>query len=229
MFWAVIRCNLRDPGAAAEFNRWYDGRHLPRYVRQPGFRRGWRLEKLDHPAERGDPGQRYLAIYEMESVAAFNAALERDHLHGHPWEGWESRITDWQRTYYRELLSFGASAPAGAGLGRFWTIVRVDFAGSDLAQEEAFNLWYDTHHIPEICAFPGFRRAWRLKLEPHCAELGPRRQKYAAVYETDDVDYLPTVRRGAIPWDGIWTDQIRNWEIGFYRKLYDSEARDQSE
>jgi hypothetical protein len=43
-FWAVIRCNLRDLSTAGEFNRWYNQQHAPRYIRQRGFRRGWRLE-----------------------------------------------------------------------------------------------------------------------------------------------------------------------------------------
>jgi hypothetical protein len=224
MIWAVIRCNLRDPARADKFNHWYNGQHAPRYIRQPGFRRGWRLEKLDHPAQRGDPGQRYLAIYETESAAAFNAALDRDLVESHPWEEWENRIKDWQRTYYRDLLSFGQVSPPEQGRGGFWTMVRVDLDEADPAQEQAFNDWYDTRHVPEVCAFPGFRRAWRLRLEPDPNDLGPRGQKYLAVYETDIADYLPTARRGATPWDGIWADRIRNWEIGFYRKLYDYEG-----
>jgi hypothetical protein len=225
MFWTVVRCNLRDPKRADEFNRWYDEQHAPRYIGQPGFRRGWRLEKLDHAAQRGDPGQRYLAICETESVAAFNAAVDRDFAtRGHPWEEWETRVQDWQRTYYRKLFSFGMTTPPDAGAGGFWTIVRVDLDGVDNAGEQSFNSWYDDRHVPEVCRFPGFRRAWRLRVEPDSDEVGPRGQRCVAVYETDDPDYLPTARRGATPWDGIWTNQIRNWEIGFYRKLYDYEA-----
>ncbi len=226
MFWAVIRCNLRDESAAPDFNRWYNLKHAPRYIAQPGFRRGWRLERLDHSDQRGDPGQRYLAVYEIESIAAFNAALDRDLAESHPWEDWETRIKDWQRTYYCNLLSFGDALPAHVGKGCFWTIVRVDLAAADAAEEQAFNTWYDTRHVPEVGGFPGFRRAWRFKLEPDSGDLGPRGQRYMAVYETDDADYLPTVRRGAIPWDGVWADRIRNWEIGFYRKLYDYEERE---
>jgi hypothetical protein len=29
-----------------------------------------------------------------------------------------------------------------------------------------------------------------------------------------------------VPWDGIWGDHIRNWEMGFYRKLYDHEEQE---
>lgn len=224
MFWAVVKCNLCDPNAAPEFNDWYNRQHAPRYIAQPGFRRGWRLERFDQAGQRGEPGQRYLAVYEIESIAAFNAVLERDLAKSHPWEEWETRIKDWQRTYYSNLLSFGASQPMRGDKGRFWTIVRVDLGGVGENEEQAFNTWYDTRHVPEVCGFAGFRRAWRLKLEPDASDLGPRGQKYMAVYETDHPDYLPTVRRGAVPWDGIWGDYIRNWEIGFYRKLYDYDA-----
>ena len=118
MFWAVIKCNLRDPGAVGEFNAWYNGQHAPRYIVQPGFRRGWRLERFDQAGQRGQPGQRFLAIYEVDSVAAFNAALERDLAVSHPWEQWETRIQDWQRTYYRNLLTYGGVQPERGNKGR---------------------------------------------------------------------------------------------------------------
>lgn len=225
MFWAVIKCNLRDPSEAKKFNAWYNEQHAPRYVAQPGFRRGWRLERLDREGQRGDPGQRYLAIYEIDAVADFNAALDRDLAESHPWEEWEDKVADWQRTYYRTLLSFGSPNATGAGDDGYWTIVRVDFAGLNDSQERAFNAWYDKQHVPEIGSFPGFHRAWRLKLEPDANDLGARGQKYMAIYETDQPDYLPRVRRGKTPWDGIWGDYVSNWQVGFYRKLFDREKQ----
>jgi len=225
MFWTFIRCNLRDPNESDLFNRWYNDEHAPRYIRQPGFRRGWRLERLDHPAQRGNPRQRYLAIYETDTVSAFNAALARDLEESHPWEEWETRIVDWQRTYYRGVFSYGYKTPPVGELGGFWTIVRVDFEAEDSRAEAAFNEWYNTKHVPEVCSFPGFRRSWRLELEPDAGDLGPRGQKYVAIYESDDPNYLPNARSGATPWDGLWADRVRNWEIVFYRKLYDHERR----
>jgi hypothetical protein len=217
MFW------VRDASAVLEFNEWYNGQHAPRYIAQAGFRRGWRLERFDQAGQRGELGQRFVAIYEIDSIAAFNAALERDLAESHPWEKWKARIKDWQRTYYRNILSFGEAQPERGDKGRFWTIVRVDLEGLTENEEQAFNTWYDSRHVPEVCSFAGFRRAWRLKLEPDVGDLGPRGQKYMAVYETDDPEYLPIVRRGTVPWDGIWGEHIRNWDIGFYRKLYDYE------
>lgn len=225
--WAFIRCDLIDPAEAATFNRWYNDEHAPRYVRQPGFRRAWRLERLDLPEQRGTPHQRYLAVYETETVADFNDVLRRDAEDSHPWEGWESRITGWQRTYYGVIARYGADRPADGG-GSHWTIVRVDFEEAGAGDEADFNRWYDETHLPEVCAFPGFRRAWRLRLEPDGNDLGPRGQRYVAVYETDAADYLPVARRGTVPWDGKWAGSIRNWEAMFYRKLFDSEAQARS-
>jgi hypothetical protein len=224
MFWSVIKCNLLDTAAADEFNEWYNNEHAPRYIAQPGFRRGWRLERYDQPGQRGEAGQRFVAVYETESIGAFNAALERDFAQSHPWERWEGKVKDWQRTYYRMIFSFGDGRSAPFDEQRFWTIVRIDLAGLSENDEQAFNDWYDRQHVPEVCSFAGFRRAWRLILEPDEGDLGPRGQKYMAIYETDDPTYLPRVRRGAVPWDGIWNEHIRNWEIVFYRKRYDYEA-----
>jgi hypothetical protein len=68
----------------------------------------------------------------------------------HPWEEWETRIKDWQRTYYRKLFSFGGSQPVRGGTGLFWTIVRVDLEGVAESGEQAFNAWHDTRHIPDV-------------------------------------------------------------------------------
>jgi hypothetical protein len=91
MFWAVIKCNLCDQSAAQEFNESYNRHHAPRYIAHPSFRHGGRLERFDQTGQPGDPGQRYLAIYEIDSVGAFNAALDRDLAASHQWEEWETR------------------------------------------------------------------------------------------------------------------------------------------
>ncbi|MEQ8349154.1 MAG: DUF4286 family protein [Sneathiellaceae bacterium] len=224
MFWAVIKCNLVDPETADAFNAWYNASHAPRYIRQPAFRRGWRLERLDHAAQRGDPGQRYQAIYEVDAVADFNAALDRDHAESHPWEDWETRIRDWQRTYYRLLGARGGPRPPAAGQGGFWSVERVDLQGLDAAGEAEFNRWSDARHLPALAAAPGVRRAWRLKLEPDANDLGPRGQAWLTICEADAADSLAVARDGAPLHDGLWAGHVRALEIGICRKLYDHES-----
>ncbi len=67
----------------------------------------------------------------------------------------------------------------------------------DPKYEEEFNAWYDTQHLPDLLALPGFLDAGRYE----AVKGGP---KYLAVYEIESVDALapldvPNRQRGA--WD----------------------------
>jgi hypothetical protein len=54
------------PGKEEEYNRWYDGRHLPDVLRLDGFVAAQRFRLADaEPAQ--DAPHRYLAIYEVEA------------------------------------------------------------------------------------------------------------------------------------------------------------------
>jgi hypothetical protein len=54
-----------------------------------------------------------------------------------------------------------------------------------LAMEEEFNAWYDTEHLPERLAIPGFRSARRW-----VADVAPGEGKYLATYELDSAAVL---------------------------------------
>ena len=53
------------------------------------------------------------------------------------------------------------------------------------AMEEEFNAWYDTEHLPERLAIPGFRSARRW-----VASCAPGEGKYLATYELDSAGVL---------------------------------------
>jgi hypothetical protein len=55
------------------------------------------------------------------------------------------------------------------------------------AMEEEFNAWYDTEHMQERLAIPGFRSARRW-----VAEVAPGEGKYLATYELDAPGVLHT-------------------------------------
>ena len=63
-------------------------------------------------------------------------------------------------------------------------------------EEERFNRWYDTEHVPERVAVPGVRRARRYVRYDDAPQPAPgtvsarRGPKYLVVYELDDVDLL---------------------------------------
>ena len=68
--------------------------------------------------------------------------------------------------------------------------------------EEEFNAWYDTEHLPERLAIPGFRSARRW-VNP---QAGPGTGKYLATYELDSPqvfetpEYLAHVGDNFTPW-----------------------------
>jgi hypothetical protein len=68
------------------------------------------------------------------------------------------------------------------------------------AMEEEFNAWYDSEHLPERLAIPGFRSACRWVADVAAAE-----GKYLATYELDaeavlsSPEYLARFE-GATPW-----------------------------
>jgi hypothetical protein len=225
VYWTVVKANLSDGRLDAEFNDWYNRVHVPNFVAMPGFTRAWRVRRLMHSEQRGDPGQEFLAIYETETIDAFLAALHKTELKsGHSWEGWERHLTDWQRSYHRVLGAWRDEAEVQDSVGRYWSIVRVDYL-SQLAQagfaERDFNAWYSDVHVPEVIGNRGFGRAWRLETVPHEEQLGDPRQKYWAVYETERVDDLVVARRDTTAWDGVWAPGIANWSQHYHEVLYE--------
>jgi hypothetical protein len=66
--------------------------------------------------------------------------------------------------------------------------------------EEEFNAWYDTEHLPERLAIPGFRSARRW-----VADVAPGEGRYLATYELDAEAVLSSAAylarfEGATPW-----------------------------
>jgi hypothetical protein len=70
-----------------------------------------------------------------------------------------------------------------------------------LAMQEEFNAWYDTEHLPERLAIPGFRSARRWV----ATDIMPGEGKYLATYELDSQAVLSSPEylarfEGATPW-----------------------------
>lgn len=223
-FWSVVKANISAAGShrERELNEWYDAEHVPEWVAKPGFVRAWRLHSLEHPRQTGVHRHAYHAIYELDSIGAFNDAIERSQ--GAPWGSWQQfvgdHLIDWERTYYRVLCAIEpdrVEAPC-------WTIVKTDFDGSD-EQEQEFNDWYDRVHLPELVSHEGFQGGWRLRMEPDEGDLGERGQRYWAVYRVQSAEHFLAARaeraaRGLEPWDGLWKESLRNTEFVFYELLH---------
>jgi hypothetical protein len=96
---------------------------------------------------------------------------------------------------------------AGAGL----LVVIVEVEPGD---EDELNRWYDTEHIPEKLATPGFRSARRFR------DVG-RPGRYLAVYELDDPAVVTSpeyMAQAMSPWSdrvmATWVSLDRSvWEV----------------
>ena len=67
-------------------------------------------------------------------------------------------------------------------------------------QEEAFNHWYDTVHVPDILAVEGFTAAQRFKLAGPGPQVvtrdgQPAIAQYLALYEMDTADTRAAMKR----------------------------------
>lgn len=70
-------------------------------------------------------------------------------------------------------------------------IMVVQSAPADPDREDEFNDWYNTSHLPEICAVPGFTGARRYKVHGVPDGASPA---YLAIYEIEADDITAPVR-----------------------------------
>jgi len=62
-------------------------------------------------------------------------------------------------------------------------------------KEDAFNQWYDTHHIPDVINVPGFISGQRFKLaDSQFGGEASKAFKYLAVYEIETDDIAGTIK-----------------------------------
>jgi hypothetical protein len=226
-YWSVVKANIAAEGADREeaLNEWWND-NLGEYVAKPGFDSGWRMRCDAAEGALGVAPHRYHAVYEIDSIATFNRALDEgtESHPGDPWGPWQDYVDryvlDWERTYYRVLARHVAGDRAGA----WWAVVKADVELADGDTEARFDEWYTARHMPEICSYPGVHRGVRLEVEVDENDLGDRRQRFWGVYEIDRPADFAAARddraaRGIEPWDGIWLPSVSNFEISFYEVL----------
>ncbi len=88
----------------------------------------------------------------------------------------------------------------------------------DPAHEAAANRWYDTRHVPQRQALPGWRTARRYELlsSAHPSQIGP---KYAALYDLDRPDALKTPEYTSLSQPPIQTAEDREMVTYFRNNM----------
>ena len=216
--YSFVRANIAPHAGPEgdEFLTWWGSEHQPEWVGLAGFRRGWLLERIDgESGELGLQPQRYAAVYEIDSAAAFNAALGL----GQPWGPWQRFVDDWLVDWTRTYYDGASSTEASTASAPFWATVSVDV---DVAENDLrlFERWYDEQHIPELLQSPGLHRARRHRRSNAGGQLGALGTRYLTVYEIDHPNDFAAARdarrdRGIMPWSP-WHEHVRNFAVSFF-------------
>jgi hypothetical protein len=160
---------------AAEFNDWYDTEHLPERQRVPGFLTLQRWIGAENPRES-------VATYDLASLEVLQSPGYRA-IGGDNLSPWSKRLTAKVKRLLRyegeQILPGDKTAPANAG-----GLLLVGMTpGKEV--EAAFNVWYDTEHVPALASVPGVLCARRFRT----SGTGP---KYVALYHLASPEVLAT-------------------------------------
>ncbi len=166
-YWAIVSVNLvRRTADAAAFNNWYDKLHVPEFVASTGFSHGWRISHIPHSGQRGNDPQEYSAIYDVDRIEDFVAALDASPSAGHSWGEWEGRVSDWTRFFFQVLYH---QPLKGRARGKAWVLIRSELDRDVIAQAT------DVPGLVPQGAHPRGRSALR-RISDMAAALRPSRE-----------------------------------------------------
>lgn len=186
-----------EPGAEAEWNRWYDNRHVPQLLTVPGFLRARR-----YTAVEGIDGTRpYLALYDLASAAVLTSDAYLA-LRQPPQRTEEDRmmLRRFKASFRLEMTQINPPVTAPPEPPAFGALLVVGL-DPEPAYEEEYNAWYDEEHLPGLLPVPGVLRARRFR----ALDGSPR---YLAVYElaAADVRHSASFERAI---DTPWSTRMR--------------------
>ncbi len=203
--------------AEPEFNEWYHREHVPQRVGMPGWRSGRRYKRVD----RGR--YRYVALYELDSLACFDDPVYRDVL---------DRPTEWTRRMMPSFRNFVRAScrvrfVSGEVAGGFIATVRFDPPESE---REAVVRWIAGQALHDLRERPGITRVQFLEadsgrsLTPTTEQqlrVGPDgRSAFVAIIEgTDRAAVEAALAESGIE-GGLAARQARDVEVGVYQLMF---------
>lgn len=188
-------------GKDAEFNQWYDQQHVPDMLAIPGFTAAQRFITVQAatPTSTLPP---YLAIYDVTTrdLDATNAEVMRRIKAGIIRKGEAIDYPGIVTAIYSPLgppqpakrLAGTRPAPRIAGHDELKTFELIVLSNPVDAQEDEFNHWYDTMHVPDVLHVPGFISGQRFKLAQN-ASPGTDIPHYLVRFEFKSYDLDSTV------------------------------------
>jgi hypothetical protein len=214
-----------SPEHLEAFNLWYNS-HLPNLLRIPGYRWAQRYVGLEDES-------RFTALYgvggpedlpslvewdgpRLELIAAQEFAV---------WQGLQG-VSHRLSNVYEQISGTPLREPLLLS-DRPLSIVTADV---DPAREAQWDRWYTESHVPNLLKVPGYVMAGRFRALDHPAlaqfNTGP---KYLALYECENEEVLPSLRRGERQhpearaelerWHTTGLPHVSNFGWGFHRLI----------
>ncbi len=215
----MVRIGEVPKGIEAEWNNWYNTKHIPNRQNKPGF-----ISARRFAAIWGE--YQYLTLYGLTSVEALTSdpyLKLRDWEASLPAESFEAitlKLPKFSRGTYEQIFAY-----PGPEEHRCTDTEILFTVGHDVPsnREEEFNAWYNTEHIPAMVdRVPGFLTARRFKLTE--APLTPRSgmqspsPKYMTLYDLANDGVLQSeifLKETNSPWS-TW---VRSWYSRRFRIL----------
>ncbi len=134
------------PELEGEFHAWYSTEHIPERLRIPGFVSARRYAALE-----GSP--RWLAVYELTSLAVLDSPEYRQWLGGPLQTAWTTRMLSSTRIH-RSVFRLATRADGVAPADRVSGLLAVRYEVSP-AEGEKLRLWQDAEFSPALLATLG--------------------------------------------------------------------------
>ena len=185
------------PGKEAEYNDFYEHRHMPDVASVPGFVRAQRFKLAVPQLRAGSPPlPDYMVFYQITTdylagvfaevdsrltrgVTRFEPVMDRNGMAAHTFE------------------TLGPAIPhAGAVESPDWRqhFLQLVYSNPAPGMAAAYNQWYDHVHAPEVVSSPDFVSARRYKRTD--VQLVPNSTtNYLAVFKISTPDFAATVRK----------------------------------
>jgi hypothetical protein len=213
---ALIIVKLDPPKKKeAEWNKWYNSKHIPDRIALPGFQSARRFTKVGGAPEgfmTDEP--KYLTLYDLSDTDTLKTELylelkKKEALQ--PTDSFEAitlRLPRFARGVYEQIYPLqGEYRPPQT---KFVFIV-----GHEVPQnkQREFNAWYDTEHIPAMLSrVPGFVTARRFLLakDEFQRNLDSAFPKYLTIYDVESESLFASevfMRETVSPWS-TW---VRTW------------------
>lgn len=154
-----------------EFHDWYDQEHVPERLRVPGFINAERWIDEQNP-------QIHVATYDLDSSGVLSSAPYRA-VGGDNQTVWTKRVTAMCKRIMRyEGEQLVPGDLTGADDAAALLVASMNVGAAD---EDEFNKWYNTEHLPQLAAVPGVLSARRFRASDTASE-----RRYLSLYHLRD-------------------------------------------